>query len=123
MLDTTNKLYAALRSLMPSGNFRKIEVTSNRSRMPGLPGYNESFRVWGRCGPPQVVFDQLKRILRLDNVSSWLDPCASIYKLAKLLISPKYTVRTNETSSGAFDGINQDAQFKLDLTQPSTFQK
>jgi hypothetical protein len=69
------------------------------------------------------VFGQLKRVLRLDNNSSWLDPCASTCNLAKLLNSPKYTVRTNEYYAGAFDGITLDAQFKLDPTQPTTFQK
>jgi hypothetical protein len=52
-----------------------------------------------------------------------MDPYASTCQLAKLLISPKYTVRTNETYSGDFGGINTEAQFKLDPTQPSTFQK
>ncbi len=89
----------------------------------GSTGYHEAIRVWGRRGPPQVVFDQLKRVLRLDDVISWTDPCASTCQLAKLLISPKYTVRTNETYTGAFDGVNTEAQFKLDPTQPSTFQK
>ena len=123
VLNTTDKVHAALRSLMPSGNFRKTETTANSSRMPGSTSYHEDIRVWGRRGPPQVVFDQLKRVLRLDDVISWTDPCASTCQLAKLLISPKYTVRTNETYTGAFDGVNTEAQFKLDPTQPSTFQK
>jgi hypothetical protein len=62
--------------------------------MPGSVGYHEAIRVWGRRGPPQVVYDQLKRVLRFDNVISWIDPCASNCRLAKLLISPKYTVHT-----------------------------
>ena len=62
--------------------------------MPGSVGYHEAIRVWGRRGPPQVVYDQLKRVLRFDNVISWIDPCASNCRLAKLLNSPKYTVHT-----------------------------
>jgi hypothetical protein len=108
---------------MPVGDFRSAEITANSSCMPGQHGYNEKIRVWGRRGPPQVVFDQFKRVLRLDNVSTWLDPCASTCKLAKLLISPKYIVHTNEYYKGVFDGITQNSQFKLNPTQPSTFQQ
>ena len=95
---------------MPSGKCRKTEVTANSSRMPGSVGWHEAIRVWGRRGPPQVVFDQLKRVLRLDNVISWMDPCASTCRLAKLLISPKYTVRTNAAYTGTFDGVHTEAQ-------------
>jgi hypothetical protein len=41
VLNTTDKLQAALRLLMPSGNLRKTEVTANSSRMPGSVGYHE----------------------------------------------------------------------------------
>jgi hypothetical protein len=123
VLDTSDKLLTALRMLMPVGDFRQAEITANSTRMPGQPGYNQKIRIWGRRGSPQVVYDQLKRVLRLDNVSTWLDPCASTCKLAKILVSPKYTVFTNECYNGAFDGVTQDSQFKLDPTQPSTFQK
>jgi hypothetical protein len=44
-LDTTDKLCTALRSLMPNGGFRKTEITSNSSRMPGSPGNNELIRI------------------------------------------------------------------------------
>jgi hypothetical protein len=61
-------------------------------------------------------------VLRLDNVITWIHSCASICQLAKLLISPKYTVH-NEEYTGTFDGVQTEAQFKLDPTQPGTFQK
>jgi hypothetical protein len=108
---------------MPNGCFRKTEITANSSRMPSSPEYNELIRIGGHRGTPQVVFDELTRVLRLDNVVLWLDPYASTCKLDKLLICPKYSVRTNEYYAGSFDGIKHDAQYKLDPTQPSTFKK
>jgi hypothetical protein len=91
--------------------------------MPGSLKYNSEIRVLGRKSPPTLIFGQLKRVLRLENVSSWLDPCASTCKLAKLLISPKYKVYTNEYFTGDFDGVKYDANFKMDPTQPKTFRK
>jgi hypothetical protein len=121
-LDQSEKLQKALRILMPVGQFRTTEITSNASRMPGLPGYNEFIRVWARRGPPLLILNQLRRILRLNNVPSWLDPCASSCKLAKLLISTKHKVLTNEYYPGNFNGDTNEANFRLDPTQPSTFQ-
>jgi hypothetical protein len=87
--------------------------------MPGSVGYHEAIRVWGRRGPPQVVYDQLKRVLRFDNVISWIDPCASTCRLAKLLISPKVYRSHYEAYTGIFNGVHTKAQFKLDPTQPN----
>jgi hypothetical protein len=123
VLDIGEKLVKALEQLMPNGGFRKTEVTTNSARMPGSLKYNSEIRILGRKGPPTLIFGQLKRVLRLENVSSWLDPCASTCKLAKLLISPKYKVYTNEYFTGDFDGVKYDANFKMDPTQPKTFRK
>ncbi len=44
VLDTSDKLQIALRTLMPIGYFRTAEITSNSSRMLGQQGSSNNLR-------------------------------------------------------------------------------